>query len=192
MRPVTKIATGFVFAFGALRLNGFDLLLDPVGWGLCASGLYRLRRSGDDPFATAWVSAVAMICVSFVILAVSSGVLGHDRTVSYFAQVIGIAGTVGAPLTVWLAVDAVIRRIRPGGETATADLLDVLRWAVAGLGAMAGPAQYGYVGLGTAVGVVWFAAVVSLIIVLYRSARLRCLSPMWESVVDQVRPARHP
>ncbi|GAB2482453.1 hypothetical protein GCM10027187_57580 [Streptosporangium sandarakinum] len=192
MRPVTKIATGFVFAFGALRLNGFDLLLDPVGWGLCASGLFRLRRSGDGPFAAAWVSAVAMVYVSFAILTVSSGVLGYDRTVSYFAQVISVAGTAGALLTVWLAVEAVIRRIRPAGETATADLLDVLRWAVAGLGALAALAQYGYVGLETAVGIVWFAAVISLIIVLYRSARLRCLSPMWESVADQVRPARHP
>ncbi|MFI7699740.1 hypothetical protein [Nonomuraea sp. NPDC049480] len=50
MLPVTKIATGFVIAFGALRINGFDLLLDPVGWGLCASGLAQLHRSPGDGF----------------------------------------------------------------------------------------------------------------------------------------------
>ncbi|MEU9834566.1 hypothetical protein AB0D67_23805 [Streptosporangium sp. NPDC048047] len=189
MRPVTTIVTGFVFAFGAFRLNGFDLLLDPVGWGLCASGLFRLCRSGDDPFAAAWVSAVAMICVSFAIMTVSGGVLGYGRTASLFAQVLDIAGTAGGLIAVWLAVEAVIRRIRPHGETAMADLLDVLRWAVAGVGAFTLLARYGYVGLGAVVVVVWFAVFISLVIVLYRSARLRCLSPTWEPVAAREPPA---
>ncbi|WP_344860510.1 hypothetical protein [Planomonospora alba] len=54
--------------------------------------------------------------------------------------------------------------------------LDVLRWAVAGMGALGALAGYGYAELGPAVLLAWFAAVVALIAVLYRSAGLPCLS----------------
>ncbi|MBG0814670.1 hypothetical protein [Planomonospora sp. ID82291] len=180
MRPVTKIATGFVLAFGALRINGFDLLLDPVGWALCASGASALRRTVDDPFSRVGLAAVTMVWTSLVIMA--TYFVDEDRPLmdSPVGHMMGVAGTVGALITVWLAADAVIRRIRFCGDVSRAGLLDVLRWAVAGLGALGVPAGYGYADPGVVLPIVWFAALVALIVVLYRAARLPCLSEEWE------------
>jgi hypothetical protein len=176
MRPVAKIATGFVFAFGALRFNGFDLLIDPVGWGLCASGLSQLQRSADDPFGRAMFFALAMACTSFVAMVPLNVNPSSPLMVSSIKHVIGIAGTAGALIAVWLSVEAVIRRIRPWGDISRAALLDVLRWAVAGLGALGMLTEYGYADLGFVPVIAWFAAIVVLVVVLYRSAHLPYLS----------------
>ncbi|MBB5774426.1 hypothetical protein [Nonomuraea jabiensis] len=186
MLPVTKIATGFVVAFGALRFNGFDLLFNPIGWGLCASGLLELRRSADDPFGRAGSFAVAMACISLV-ATIPFGA-SDDQAVSFIANVIGIANTAGALITVWVSVDAVIRRIRPSGDLSRAALLDVLRWAVAVLGALSALAGYGYADLGLVVLIAWFSAIVALIAVLYRSASLPCFSPPREPVANPLPP----
>jgi hypothetical protein len=182
MPPVAKIATGFVFAFGAIRLNGFDLLFDPVGWGLCASGLSLLQRSGDDAFGRARSFAVTMMCVSFVVLVIP----GVDVSDSPIGRLIGIASTVGSLITVWLAVDAVIRRIRPYAEVSRrirpyaevsrVALLDVLRWAVLVLGLAGLLVGYGYADPTSAVLMAWFASVVALVVVLYGLAGLPYLS----------------
>ncbi|RSM98196.1 hypothetical protein DMB42_45150 [Nonomuraea sp. WAC 01424] len=134
MRPVTKIATGLVIVFGALRFNGLDLLFDPVGWGMCAAGLLLLQRPGDA-FARAQAAATA-----------------------------------GALVTVWLIVDALMTRMRSRGDNSRVALLDVLRWAVAGLGAAGLLAGYGYAELSSVLVVGWFAALVVLTVVLYRLA----------------------
>jgi hypothetical protein len=192
MPPVAKIATGFVFAFGAFRLNGFDLLFDPVGWGLCASGLSLLQRSGDDAFGRARSFAVTMMCVSFVVLVIP----GVDVSDSPIGRVIGIASTGGSLITVWLAVDAVIRRIRPYAEVSRrirpyaevsrrirpyaevsrVALLDVLRWTVLVLGLLGLLVGYGYADPTSAVLMAWFASVVALVVVLYGLAGLPYLS----------------
>lgn len=179
VRPVTKIATGFVFAFGALRFNGFDLLLNPVGWLVCVSGLSQLQRSADGPFSRARSSAVVMVCVSLVAVVVPGAQSGYPLMVLPVKHVIDIADTAGALIAVWLTVDAVIRRVRPCGDISRAALLDVLRWAVVGLGALGMLVGYGYTGLNPVLPIAWFAAVVALIVVLYRSARLPYLSPIW-------------
>ncbi|WP_406312911.1 hypothetical protein OHA77_30910 [Streptosporangium sp. NBC_01639] len=184
MRPVTKIATGFVFAFGALRFNGFDLLLDPVGWGLCASGLAQLQRSVDDPFGRARTFAIVMVCVSFGPMFASVVPWNYPLMVFPVKHVIGLANTAGALIAVWLSVDAIIRRIRPCGDTSRAALLDVLRWAVVGLGTLGILAGYGYANLGLVPLIAWFAAIAALIVVLYRSARLPYLSPIWEPMAS--------
>ncbi|AWS40088.1 hypothetical protein [Streptosporangium sp. 'caverna'] len=184
MRPVAKIATGFVFAFGALRFNGLDLLFDPVGWGLCASGLFQLQRSADDLFGRAGFFAVAMVCISLVAMLRLDMNPSYPLMVSSVKHVIGIAGTAGALIAVWLSVEAVIRRIRPCGDISGAALLDVLRWAVAGLGVLGILAEYGYADLGFVPAIAWFAAIVVLIVVLYRSAHLPYLSPTWEPVTS--------
>ncbi|MFI7699741.1 hypothetical protein [Nonomuraea sp. NPDC049480] len=177
MPPVTKIALGFVLVFGALRLNGFDLLLDPAGWGLCAAGLSQLQRSAEDPFARARSIALVMFFLSFAAMIDYDRGSGEHLTDSPVEHVIGLAGTAGALIAVWLTVEAVIRRLRSHEETSRAARLDVLRWAVAGLGVLGVPAGYGYAVLGPVTVIAWFAALVALIIVLYRSARLPCLSP---------------
>ncbi|MFI6741241.1 hypothetical protein ACIBI9_50710 [Nonomuraea sp. NPDC050451] len=186
MLPVTKIATGFVVAFGALRFNGFDLLFDPVGWALCASGLLQLQRSADDHFGRAGFFAVAMACISLV-ATIWFGA-SHDQAGSFIAHVIGIAHTAGALIATWLSVDAVIRQIRPSGDLSRAALLDVLRWTVAGLGALSALAGYGYADLGTVVLIAWFAAILALIVMLYRSASLPCLAPPRGPVANPLPP----
>ncbi|MFC4060987.1 hypothetical protein ACFOWE_22015 [Planomonospora corallina] len=184
MRPVTKITTGLVLVFGAFRLEGFDLLLDPVGWGLCAAGLLGLRYRDDDSFGRAAYCAAAMLCLSIVATVTSTADPGHLRTVSLIVQVIGLAAAAGSLVTVWLVTDAVIGRVHAGGDTSRAALLDVLRWAVTGLGALGTAAGYGYADLGAVISVACFAAGVVLIAVLYRSARLPYLSAEWEPVAD--------
>ncbi|WP_371781342.1 hypothetical protein [Streptosporangium subroseum] len=104
--------------------------------------------------------------------------------VSSIKHMIGIAGTTGALIAVWLSVEAVIRRIRPCGDISRAALLDVLRWAVAGLGALGILVGYGYADLVAVSGIAWFAAIAVLIVVLYRSAHLPYLSPAWEPVTS--------
>ncbi|MEU6722937.1 hypothetical protein ABZ917_04385 [Nonomuraea wenchangensis] len=164
MQPVTKIATGLVIAFCSLRLNGVDLLFDPVGWGLCAAGLLSLQRPGDA-FAVARAWAVCMAPVSLV--AVFADGVRADEPITH---VIGIAVTVGGLITVWLIVDALMIRMRSHGDSSQVALLDVLRWAVAGLGGAGLPARYGYGELSSVLLVAWFAALAVLIVVLYRSA----------------------
>ncbi|MEU4224746.1 hypothetical protein AB0F17_10645 [Nonomuraea sp. NPDC026600] len=186
MPPVSKIALGFVFAFGALRFNGFDLLFDPVGWGLCAAGLAELQRSVDDPFSRARSFAVAVACTSFVALIAFGEPSSHPLTVLSFSHVVGLVNTVGALVTVWLVVDAVIRRIRPYEDSSRVTLLDVLRWAVVSLGVLGLLSGYGYADLGVVTPIAWFATVVALIVVLYRSAGLPSLSPTWAAVADRV------
>ena len=185
MPPVTKIATGFVFAFGALRFNGFDLLFDPVGWGLCAAGLADLQRSVEDPFSRARSFAFVMACVSFVAMVASGERSSHPLTVFSFSQVLGLATTVGALVTVWQVVEAMIGRIRPHAEISRTALLDVLRWAVVGLGALGLLSGYGYADLGVVTTVAWFASVVALIVVLYGSAGLPSLSATWTPMADR-------
>ncbi|MDR8407507.1 hypothetical protein MTP10_01990 [Nonomuraea sp. 3-1Str] len=179
--PLTKIATGFVFAFGALRFNGFDLLFDPVGWGLCASGLTQLLHSAGDPFDRARSFAVAMVSVSLVAVFASGVPHPSDEPASFsLSQVIGLVDTAGALIAVWLTVDAIIRRIRPHGEISTAARLDVLRWAVVSLGVLGILSGFGHADLGFVTPIAWFVAVVALIVVLYRAAGLPWLFPTEE------------
>lgn len=181
MRPVTNIATGLVIAFCAFRLNGVDLLFDPVGWALCAAGLLSLRRPGDA-FAVARAWALCMAPVSLV--AVFAGGVRADEPIKH---VIGIAVTVGGLITVWLIVDALMMRMRSHGDSSQIALLDVLRWAVAGLGGAGLLAKYGYGELPPVLLAGWFAALVVLIAVLYRSADRPYLRATPSASDDEVR-----
>ncbi|MEU7748373.1 hypothetical protein [Nonomuraea sp. NPDC049158] len=185
--PAAKIATGFVFTFGALRYNGFDLLFDPAGWVLCASGLSQLQRSLDDPFSRARSTTAVMACVSFIAMIASAEYSGPSQGISpiTITQLIGIANTLGALIAVWLIAEAIIRRIRPCGDISGAARLDVLRWAVAVLGVLGMLAGYGYADLGPVTAIAWFATLVALIVVLYRSAHSPYLSPTWEAPVRE-------
>lgn len=185
MLPVTKIALGLVFAFGALRLDGFDLLFDPAGWALCAAGLAELQRSDDDPFSRARIFAIAVACASCVTMIASGARSSHPLTFFSFSHMIGLANTAGALVTVWLVVDAILGRIRPYEDSSRVALLDVLRWAAVSLGVLGILSGYGYADLGVVTPIAWFATIVTLVVVLYRSAGQPYLSPTWESVADR-------
>ncbi|MEV0195730.1 hypothetical protein [Nonomuraea sp. NPDC050691] len=185
MRPVAEIATGFVITFGSFKVNGFDLLVDPAGWGLCVAGLSQLRRAAGDPFDRAESAAVAMVCVSLA--AVVTSLMGSVP--EFVGDVVGLTCTAGALIAVWGIADAVIRRVRPAGETSRAALLDVLRWAVTGMGALGALAVHGYAGLGAVAGVACLTATVILIVVLYRSAGLPCLAATESGQPNAAEPA---
>src|SRR5437868_9900314 len=106
MQPLTKIATGFVIVFGAIRLNGFDLLSGPVGWGLCASGLAQLRQGAGFGgvgfgFGRAGFSAIAMAFIAFfAVFEPAPNMYGPPAFP--FQPVIGLVDALGALVTVWL------------------------------------------------------------------------------------------
>ncbi|SEG40289.1 hypothetical protein SAMN05444920_102892 [Nonomuraea solani] len=169
MNAYGKIATGFVFAFGSFNVNGFDLLLDPVGWGLCVSGLDGLGRSMGEAAYRARSAAVLMVFVSiFELLGFFTRSDEDEGRISY---VFGVLASVAAFVTVWMVAGAIVERLRPQGDLAGAALLDVLRWAVLGLGTLAVLAGSGYVVLGQVALIAWFAAIAALVIVLYAWAR---------------------
>ncbi|MEU4830314.1 hypothetical protein [Streptosporangium sp. NPDC023615] len=189
MPPVMKVAVGLAVVFGALRLNGFDLLVDPVGWGLCSAGLAGLRRSADDAFGRARSCAVTLVCASLAVLLTTGTDSEHDLLLSAVGHVARPVSAAGGLLAVWLIADAVIRRIRPRGDVFGAVLLDVLRWAVVGLGAIGMLAGYGYAEESVVTVVGWFAALVALIVVLFRLAgRPFLLSPQ-EPLPSRAEPA---
>ncbi|MET8007212.1 hypothetical protein [Nonomuraea glycinis] len=174
LRPVTKIAAGIGFAFAHFHVNGFDLLIDPFGWFMCAIGLGQLRRSPTDPFGRAGTAAVTMACVSLVAL-LSKGVRTSSLLENPLAHLSGFADTVGALITVWLIVDAVLRRIRRSEAHAKLTLIDVLRWLMVGLGVLGLMDGYSPVDFGAEVGVAWFAATAALVITLYSVGDRPCL-----------------
>ncbi|MEV4835473.1 hypothetical protein AB0K05_13180 [Nonomuraea sp. NPDC049486] len=172
LRPLKRIVAGLVIVYCALRVNDFDLLLNPLGWAMCATPLLLLRRSAGDPFDLARTSVLAMVCLSAV--AVFAGWVGPSlgSTPSPVVELIGVAEGVGGLVAVWLITDAVIRRIRSYGIASGVAVLDVLRWVVVGLGALGTPAGLGYTALGPVVAVGWFACLAALLLMLYRSAKL--------------------
>lgn len=174
-RPAARIAAGLLLAFAAIRVNGFDLLLDPVGWWLCATGADRLR-GGDAPGRV----AVAMACLSVVALFASGTSAGTLIAVSVVGEapplaesgsgdfVFGVVHSAAALVTLWTVVDVVIVHVREGGEVTRAALLDALRWVATGAGGLAVLAALGYGRLAEAAVVVAFAALAVLIVLLLR------------------------
>lgn len=53
MLPLYRIAAGFLITSLALRINGFDLLVDVIGWVLVVFGLSRMEASVDPAFRRA-------------------------------------------------------------------------------------------------------------------------------------------
>ncbi|MBB4936631.1 hypothetical protein FHR32_000936 [Streptosporangium album] len=116
MPPISQVALGFLVTFIAIRINGFDLLVDAVGWAAVASGLSRLETTVDRGFAGAKVSAVVACLVSILLL------FGPTR-----AALITTVYTVVSLLTVWLIATVVMRRAQARGDISTAQTFNVIR-----------------------------------------------------------------
>ncbi|MEV4563897.1 hypothetical protein AB0K12_09005 [Nonomuraea sp. NPDC049419] len=150
-----KIAMGLVFAFVAIRLGAFDLLLDPIGWWLCLLGVGDLR-----PGSKAGWLALGMAVLSAFALIDTEPMAGSPAA--------GALYTAGSYLTVWAVVDVVVGHVHRAGDSSTAALLDVLRWAVVGPGAIAVLSGLGYARLGEVALIVSFGALAVLIVALWR------------------------
>ncbi|MER7499227.1 hypothetical protein AB0L05_26760 [Nonomuraea pusilla] len=140
------------------------------------SGLSRLRREDDDPFGRARTLALAMACASAAVLVLAAVLVNGGPMAASVLRVVEGAEAAGAYVTVWVIADAVIRRIRLFGYHRRAAVLDVLRWAVAGLGTIGLLNTNGYLNFGFIVLIAWLIALVAIIVEFYRLSRLSCLS----------------
>ncbi|MEV4468098.1 hypothetical protein [Nonomuraea sp. NPDC049504] len=156
-RPGLKIAIGLLVAFAALRVGGLDLLFDPIGWWLCLLGVGDLK-----PGSKAGWLALGMAVLSVVALFEGDAAQGT----SYSAFWLGYAA--GALVTLWAVVDVAIRYIRPSGDHYDVTLLDALRWAVVGAGAVALLAESGYAWLGEVAVIAMYCALALLVVILWR------------------------
>lgn len=194
VRPLAKIAGGLAVVYCGFRINNFDLLLNPVGWALCASALDRLRGPVGEPFDRARAVALLMVCVSAIdqLAVLNAGDLEPTAAV----QVIGYTDNLGGITAVWLIADAVVRRLRADGHGSRAAVVDVLRWIVTALSVLGTMAGLGYAALGPALAVVWFISLAALVVILYGSADLITAPPRSEDVParseDKPEPAAPP
>lgn len=62
MKPLGIVMWGLVIVFVDVRIDGLDLAFDPVGWVMCASGLYELRR------LSSWFSFASLVAVAGVLV----------------------------------------------------------------------------------------------------------------------------
>lgn len=160
MYPLSTVATGFVLIVLDLRFNQFDVLLDPLGWGMVIVGLGRLSRSVDPQFKASWQASIVAAVLSL------PDVVGVGPAVLYLGY--AIVGLVA----VWLIATAIMHRAQAAGDAAVASAFDRLRWLLAltqlfGLIAIAvGIGPFLLVALLVALGVdIWF------IVRMYRSAK---------------------
>ncbi|MFG1946128.1 hypothetical protein [Nonomuraea sp. NPDC048826] len=165
-RPGTKVVLGLAVVFVAVRVDGFDVLLNPVGWAVCASSLARLGSAGDL-FSRAAAFALGMVCLSTVALYASGVRASLGAGASPVIQLIGLAENVASLVGLWLVAEAVVRRLRLADRPAAA--LDVLRWALAGLGVLDLLDDFGHVEPGPVVPVAWGAGFLALLVMLHRT-----------------------
>jgi hypothetical protein len=117
-----------------------------------------------------------MACVSLVAVLSEGTRSGSGLLDSPIRYLSALAGSVGALITVWLIVDAVLRQVRRYEDHPRLAFLDTLRWGMAGLGTLGILAGYGYADFGGEVGIAWFATMVALVAVLYSLADLPSLA----------------
>jgi hypothetical protein len=163
MFPLHRVAAGLLIALLALRINGFDLLVDAVGWFLVYLGLSSMQVSVDPAFGKVQVSAVV------------AGALSLAAIVGLTAEpAVGLLYTLSANITIWLLASVIIARARTFGDSATASAFNILRWILATTAAVNSLGGYLSVDLG-AVGISLILSLVALVwfvVQLYRSARL--------------------
>ncbi|MFF4771241.1 hypothetical protein ACFY05_00125 [Microtetraspora fusca] len=166
--PLHRVAAGFLIASLALRINGFDLLIDAVGWGLVVSGLSRLESASDPAFGKARMAALVTLVLSFAELA---GLTGNI--------VIGLLYGASKLVTTWLVAAGIIARARDFGDVSTASTFDAIRWILTIVSVVALLLGYAVVqmqAIAFIVAITGFIVIAWFIISLYRSARLPYLT----------------
>lgn len=135
MQPYKSIALGLLVVSVDLTLNGFDLIVDALGWFLVVVALDRLVRQAHPAFLPARAAAVVAAGISLMEL----------FPISLPPLVLLLLGLTDAVVLVLIAV-AVMKVAGEHGDAATASRFNVQRWVViaaeaAGWVAMAGVAS---------------------------------------------------
>jgi hypothetical protein len=149
MRPLPLLAVGVAIVGVDLRVDRFDLLLDPVGWLLVAEGARRL--SLRVPALLACVAALLSVAevslpyhlqrvdpISGAVLSEAEGVRRNVAQHLVFDPVSGahlvllVLAMIVAGITLWALLEAIEARARPA-DARRADQFRGLRWLVAAL-----------------------------------------------------------
>jgi hypothetical protein len=142
MRPLAKLAIGLLVAAVDFRLSGLDVILDPVGWLLVASGLgdLALRPAQVAALLTAALSLGDVSWPTETVTTSSDSWMGPDGAIhTEFSVSTGI-GTPGSPqlalialyglavlATVWFTLVGIEDRARTYCDSRSAGRLRVLR-----------------------------------------------------------------
>ncbi|WP_377642603.1 hypothetical protein [Oryzobacter terrae] len=141
MRALSLVGVGLLVVFLDLRIEGFDLIADPVGWGLVAAGASRLRERHPAGFDLARYAAVAAAVTSAVEAVLVLGSPGAGAWLSVVVTLLDLAVVVGLCTALAALLDAAgdrrsasARLIRAGDVALTVVMAPLLAWgAVAGL-----------------------------------------------------------
>ncbi|WP_433424789.1 hypothetical protein ACQP1V_18810 [Microtetraspora malaysiensis] len=166
--PLYRIAAGILIASLALRVNGFDLLVDAIGWALVVSGLSRLETAVDPAFGKARMAALVTLVLSLAELT------GLTENI-----VIGLLYGAGKLVTIWLVATGIVTRARAFGDVSTASTFDAIRWILTIVSVVASLLAYTAArmqGIAFIVAITGFIVIAWFIISLYRSARLSYLA----------------
>ncbi|MBG0825274.1 hypothetical protein HS048_31795 [Planomonospora sp. ID91781] len=168
MFPLRTVAAGFLIALFAIRINGFDLLVDVIGWLLVVLGLSRMEKSVDPVFGKARLSAVAASALSLAAL------VGLTANV-----VMGLLYMLSGTITIWLTAEGIISRAQAVGDSSTASTFNALRWVLLAVNVTGVVTFYTGAlpsGIALITAVAGVVAVIWFVVRLYMSARLPYLS----------------
>lgn len=126
MHPYKLIALGLLIAAVDLRLNGFDLIVDAIGWFIALGALDQLGRQVHPAFVPARNAALVAGLVSLTELVAL--VLPTPVNI-----LLGLADVVA----VWFIATAVMAVASANGDEKTDSLFNVLRWATVATTALA-------------------------------------------------------
>lgn len=190
MAPISRVATGFLLAFLAVRINGFDLLVDAVGWVIVASALARLEMEFGFAFSSAKTASVIAFVVSL------ADIVGWTEQ-----PLVGLIYSIMKLACAWSVTVAIIQRAEVYGDASTERKFDTFRrflafvivtmplLAIGGAMSYTAPAAVGMMSngaptaldmmgpIGLIAVVVQLIAMIWLVVLLYRSARLPYLLP---------------
>ncbi|MFI6319491.1 hypothetical protein ACIBG8_18305 [Nonomuraea sp. NPDC050556] len=126
MHPYKSIALGLLIAAIDLRLNGFDLIVDAIGWFIVLQALDQLTRQVHPAFLPARTAALVAGLVSLTDLVG----LGLPAPISFLLGLADVAA-------VWFVATAVMAVASANGDERTDSLFNVLRWATVATTALA-------------------------------------------------------
>lgn len=111
---MTYIFWGYIFVFFHLKINGFDLLADVIGWALIAAGLSGLADKSEH-FSKAKPWAIG--------LAIYTGIVsvGQLMGMNFDGAVFGIVGIIGLCINLYIS-NSIVCGVHDLEQTSALDL----------------------------------------------------------------------